>query len=71
MSAWTEFSKKKPKENKWLLVTNNLESRDANGMMSHLWLTSCIESDEYPGEIIAYDDTGAEIRALTHWRYAL
>jgi hypothetical protein len=48
------------------LVTNNINSRRADGSMSHVWLADCVY--EKDGEYTAFSrDSVQKIRSLTHW----
>lgn len=72
MNYWTAFTDEWPKPNQQLLVTNNLESLDAHGVKSHVWLTTFpLKSSEHDGEIVCFDEADRKIRFLSHWRYAL
>lgn len=66
---WIPCSEK-PEGGRKLLVTNNLEARDAYGEMSHLWLVNLLQHDDELG-FLAYTDGDTRIENLTHWRYAL
>lgn len=72
MNEFISFKDQKPLPNRWLLVTNNLNARDAHGEMSHLWLTTFwTKNEDNPNEIISFDTDYSKIRSLSHWRYAL
>ena len=65
------FDKEKPKDNKWLIVTNNLQAKNAFGEMSHVWLTNfCAKSHEAKNGIVMFDANDRMIIGLTHWKYA-
>lgn len=61
----------KPGKNRWIVVTNNINARDANGEMSHVWLTKFwTESTENENfGIVTFDDADRRIINLTHWKY--
>lgn len=83
--AWTAFSDAMPQPgtNRTLLVTNNLRARNVFGFASHVWLVEMVHRHERavnlhgrelacPGEVTGYSQpSGAHVRNLTHWRYAL
>ena len=65
------FMQRKPKSHKHLIVTNNIEAKDAFGEMSHVWLTTLwIKSDDTNYGIVTYDAADRRIVNLTHWKYA-
>lgn len=84
MSNWISFSvQMPPRHSGFLLVTNNLEARDAFGHHSHVWLVSMVHTHAESasmggrvyaekGEITAFaEPADRHIRNLTHWRFAL
>ena len=64
------FEAEKPAPHKWLIVTNNLDARNAYGEMSHVWLTTFWTqgAEDWMG-IVTFADTQRIVR-LTHWKYA-
>lgn len=50
-----------------VLVTNNLEARDANGVMSHVWIGHVVRSSHTGGEFVTFDEGDRVIYGLTHW----
>lgn len=65
------FEKEEPDQNKWIIVTNNINAKDAHGEMSHVWLTTFwIEGDLETEGIITFDGADRKIIGLTHWKYA-
>lgn len=83
-TPWTPFaSQMPPSHSGFLLVTNNVEARDAFGHHSHIWLVSMVHvhkeavrigGRDYAekGEITAFAESGDHhIRNLTHWRFAI
>lgn len=64
MSNWkpiTEEIKRK------VLVTNNLESRDAFGQMSHVWIALSVHEDsKRPGKFCAFEHY-TRVWDLTHY----
>lgn len=73
--AWVPIAEARPESHRRLLVTNNINARDAFGRMSHVWLVRMIhepsETDHEHEGWIAFDDSDRIIESLTHWRYAL
>jgi len=69
-NEWISVSERLPDGKKKLLVTNNLEGRDAFGEISHLWLVNNIYSGEN-GEYSAFDESMQRIHRIKYWRYAL
>ena len=58
-----------PIDNEWVIVTNNINAKNAFGKMSHVWLTChAIESREGDG-IVTFDDFDRKIIGLTHYKY--
>lgn len=82
-TTWTAFCDAMPELHRKLLVTNNLEARDAYGFASHVWLVDMVhfytERFVWNGDVFAEaGETIARVglrdpylRHLTHWRYAL
>ncbi len=70
-SEFISFKEKKPAPNKWIIVTNNLEAKNAHGEMSHVWLTTFYTkgSKDHEG-IVTFDSGDIKIINLTHWKYA-
>lgn len=52
-----------------VLVTNNLDSRDANGQMSHVWIASIVQIDDSADKagFICFTDHWQKIWGLTHY----
>lgn len=53
-----------------LLVTNNINARNAHGFSSHVWLVSMVHQ-EAGNSFSAFDGNMRKIESLSHWRYAL
>lgn len=66
---FTSFEEEKPEKNKYIIVTNNLNAKDAHGEMSHVWLTNFWKKTDNMGVITFVDDSSKVIN-LTHWKYA-
>jgi len=66
---FTSFEDKHPEKNRHIIVTNNLNSIDAHGNMSHVWLTLFFTASKTEGSIITFDDADRKIINLTHWKY--
>jgi hypothetical protein len=65
MSAWKPISGEMKRK---VLVTNNLEGRDAFGQMSHVWRVIMVHEHEGPeGPFMAFDDADRRIWGLTHY----
>ena len=70
---FTAFHDKKPKPNKWLIVTNNIDAKNAYGEMSHVWLTNFWTVSADPllkDDIVMFTDNDRRIIGLSHWKYA-
>lgn len=50
-----------------VLVTNNINSRDRMGRMSHVWLAAPLKSAESDTGWVAYDEADRKITNITHW----
>jgi len=62
------FDDRMPIENVWLVVTNNIKSLNAHGMMSHVWLTTFVTKTATDG-IVTFDAADRKICHLTHYFY--
>lgn len=69
-NEFTAFDVKKPNENKHLIVTNNINAKNAHGEMSNVWLTSFLTESKRHNCLVAFDDADRCILGLTHWKYA-
>ncbi|MEJ1412795.1 MAG: hypothetical protein RPU90_04350 [Candidatus Sedimenticola sp. (ex Thyasira tokunagai)] len=68
---FTAFDDQLPDPKKHLIVTNNLDAKNAHGEMSHIWLTTFFTKGSQEGEgIVTFDEAGRKIFGLTHWKYA-
>ena len=70
-SEFISFNDKKPDKNKWIIVTNNIDAKNAHGEMSHVWLTifwALSEVNDFG--IVTFDEMDRKIVNLTHWKYA-
>ena len=68
VDEFKSFEDELPVENKWTIVTNNINAVDAHGEMSHVWLTSFVTRSEKSGYVTF--DADSKIMNLTHWKYA-
>lgn len=68
--GWITVEERLPESRDWILVTNNLASRDALGNRSHLWLTQALYKQP-DGSFAAFDTGDRKIHNITHWRAAL
>lgn len=52
-----------------VLVTNNINARDAHGGMSHVWIGNIIKSDKPKerGKFVTFDDGDMMILDITHY----
>ena len=67
---FTSFDKAKPDDHRWLIVTNNIEAKNAHKEMSHVWLTTFwSQGKSHHGGIVTFDDSDRKIINLTHWKY--
>lgn len=53
--------------NLMVIATNNLHATNANGQMSHLWITYIFTDDSLPVEYCGFDEGKRKILGLTHW----
>lgn len=58
----------KPKAKKYIVVTNNIDAKNAHGEMSHVWMTNFLQHNMYDGYLI-FDDADRCIIGITHWKY--
>ena len=67
---FTSFEDEKPDEHKWIVVTNNLNAKNAFGEMSHVWMTDFYTkgSKDYEG-LVTFDEGGRKVIGLSHWKY--
>ena len=49
-----------------VIVTNNINARDANGQMSHIWIVSSVQKTS-DNEFIAFTDGDRRISSITHF----
>ena len=63
-----EFQNERPVPNKYLIVTNNLNAKNAHGEMANVWMTTFITENKDNG-FLTYDDAGRAITNLSHWKY--
>ena len=66
---FTKFKDAIPLPNKHIIVTNNINARDAHGEMSHVWMTTFFNKSKQDG-IVTFDAADRKICYLTHWKYA-
>jgi hypothetical protein len=73
-NGWTAFADRWPDEHHDVIVTNNMNARDAHGRMSHVWIVwpQMTEHDNptfdsVKGEIIGFLHNHERVRNLTHW----
>lgn len=69
--GWIKCSERLPEPHRKLLVTNNVEARDAHGQMSHVWLVRMIHKADDDEGFCAYTDEMTKVHGVTHYRYAL
>jgi hypothetical protein len=70
--VWVAVSERLPEApHEMLLVTNNIDARDAHGFMSHLWLVRMIHHSDERGYYAFDDYDNIRPESITHWRYAL
>jgi len=69
---WIEAGSSMPESHRPLLVTNNIDARNAFGQPSHVWLIWLLqEIDDPEGGYCGYSGENDLIENITHWRYAL
>ena len=68
-SEFTSFEDELPYDNKWLIVTNNINETNAYGEMCYVWLVNFVMGQK-DGSVAAFDPDGQKIKSLTHWKYA-
>lgn len=67
---FTKFEDKKPAQHKWIVVTNNINAKNAHGEMSHVWMTTFYTEGSKKGEgLVMFDDFDRKVINLTHWKY--
>lgn len=66
MTNWKKITKELDRR---VLVTNNINARDAHGQMSHVWIGFIIKSAEPEkyGKFVAFDEADRKILDLTHY----
>lgn len=66
MADWKRITKELPHR---VLVTNNLNARDAQGQMSHVWIGTIIKSAEPKiyGKFVTFDEADRKILDITHY----
>lgn len=70
-NQWVSLAERMPPANcPRLLVTNNVNARDAIGHASHLWLVHMVHKYA-DGTFGAFTDHDLKLHGLTHWRYAV
>ena len=67
---FTSFETAQPAANKFIIVSNNVGSKDALGEMSHVWMTNSVQKSDSDG-FTATDEAGRQIICLSHWKDAL
>ncbi len=68
---FTAFENEKPEGKKWIIVTNNINAKNAHGEMSHVWLTNYwTEAELSRNGTVTFDENDRKIMNLTHWKYA-
>ena len=67
---FVRFEDKKPADNKWVIVTNNLDAKNAHGEMSHVWLTTIwMKGSQAHEGYVMFDEGDRKVIRLTHWKY--
>ena len=63
---WKKITKELPRR---VMVTNNLNARDADGGMSHVWIGFIIKSAEPKkyGKFVTFDEADRKICDITHY----
>lgn len=71
-NGWVSVQDELPeRKGPMLLVTNNIESRNAHGQYSHLWLTRMIHPQDAGRTFDAFSEPGgSKVFGVSHWRYA-
>lgn len=66
MKNWKKITKELRQR---VLVTNNINARDARGGMSHVWLGNIIKSSEPEkyGKFVTFDEADRKILDITHY----
>ncbi len=67
-SDFTKFKDEHPEKHRWIIVTNNIDAKDAFGQMSHVWLTTFFTKSSQFG-LVTFDAADRKIINLTHWKY--
>ena len=66
---FTSLQDEKPRDKKHIIVTNNIEAKNAHGEMSHVWMTSFLQHNKDDG-FLTFDAADRRIVGITHWKYA-
>ena len=71
--AWRPVHPNNLPEPQWMLVTNNIDARDARGDMSHLWLVYMLHAPSLsePQYGVTAFSGNRRICYITHWRPAI
>src|SRR5690606_245407 len=71
--AWRPVDPNNLPEPQWMLVTNNIDARDARGDMSHLWLVYMLHAPSLnePQYGVTAFSGNRRICYITHWRPAI
>lgn len=65
------FDDQWPDKTRWIIVTNNIEAKNAHGEMSHVWMVNfCQQSSGLKDGIVAFDEGDRKTINLSHWKYA-
>lgn len=66
-NGWKKITKELKQR---VLVTNNINARDAHGGMSHVWIGNIIKSHEPDvyGKFVTFDEADCLIHNITHYR---
>lgn len=71
-ATWISVKDQVPKDfSGFLLVTNNIEARDAFGNMSHVWLAGSLHAQSDSSYLaFAHPTIGTRVENITHWKPA-
>ena len=75
--GWVSFEDAQPAPGRKVIISNNIDSRDAHGEYSHVWMVPsdlirwCEADGEYPvASWRAIVGVPRVVHGCTHWRYA-
>ena len=68
INEFTSIDSELPEKFKHVIVTNNINAKNAHGEMSHVWMTSFLQHNKEEG-YLTFDAADRKIVGITHWKY--